>query len=150
MEHIIPATIVGDATKARFIATVIDNFTAIVLTIVIVGIVPEDALKLRAFLLVSTFLGYYFVQEALWSRTLGKYFQGLVVRKLDGTLGDWKTSLVRTVLRIVEVNPVLLGAIPAGLILILSDRKQRLGDILAGSVVVSDKLSWDIDRGENV
>jgi uncharacterized RDD family membrane protein YckC len=135
--------VVGDATKARFISAIVDNLIAIFLTIITVGLVPENSFTLRAVMLVTVYLGYYFILEALWSRTFGKYFQGLVVRKLDGTPGDWKTALIRTLLRIVEVNPVLFGAIPAGLILISSKRKQRWGDMLAGSVVVSDKLNWN-------
>jgi len=134
--------IVGDATKARFISAIIDNLIALLLTIVTVGLVPENASTLRAGVLVTVYLGYYFILEAFWSRTLGKYFQGLVVRKLNGELGDWKTAAIRTMLRLVEVNPVLFGAIPAGLILISSERKQRLGDMLAGSLVVSDQLKW--------
>ena len=132
----------GDATKARFIATFIDNIIALVLSVVVAGLIPENATILRGTLLVSVYLSYYFVLESLWSRTIGKFLQGLIVRKLNGEAGDWKTAFIRTLLRIVEVNPVLFGAIPAGLILISSERKQRLGDMLAGSIVVSNKLTW--------
>ncbi len=138
--------LIGDATKARFISAIIDNLIALLLTLLAVGAIPGHLSTLRATLLVTVYLGYYFVLEALWSRTLGKYFQGLIVRKLNGEPGDWKTALIRTLLRIVEVNPILFGAIPAGLILIISERKQRLGDMLAGSVVVSDKLKSRSDR----
>ena len=134
--------VVGDATKARFISAIIDNLIAMVLTIVVVGLMPEDRSTLRIVVLISVFLGYYFVLETFWGRTIGKYLQGLIVKKLDGTAADWKTALVRTVLRVLEVNPILFGAIPAGIVLISTERKQRLGDILAGSVVVSDKLKW--------
>jgi uncharacterized RDD family membrane protein YckC len=48
-------------------------------------------------------------------------------------------------LRIIEVNPLLFGGIPAGIAVILSRRKQRIGDLLAGTVVVSDKLKWTVD-----
>jgi len=36
-----------------------------------------------------------------------------------------------------------LGGLPAGLAIIASERKQRIGDLLAGTVVVSSKLIWD-------
>jgi uncharacterized RDD family membrane protein YckC len=45
-------------------------------------------------------------------------------------------------MRVIEVNPVLLGALPAGIAIISSDLKQRMGDSLAGTLVVSDKLKW--------
>ena len=72
--------------------------------------------------------------------TFGKYFQGLIVRKLNGQRCDWKAACIRGVLRVIEVNPLLLGGIPAGLVVIATDQKQRLGDLLAGTVVVSDKI----------
>jgi len=134
--------IVGDASKARFISAILDNIIAIFLTILIVSLIPENFSAARAVSLVAVYLSYYFIQEALFARTIGKYLQGLVVRELNGERGDWKTAVVRTGLRIVEVNPLLFGAIPAGLVLISSERKQRLGDMLAGSVVVSTEVSW--------
>ena len=132
-------SLVGDATKARFIAAFIDNFIALFTTLIAVRAVPENMTVLRGVVLVAAYLGYYFVLEAVWGRTLGKYFQGLVVKKIDGRPADWTTVLVRTLFRILEVNPVLLGAIPAGIVLITSEHKQRLGDIFADSVVVPDK-----------
>lgn len=138
--------IVGDATKARFIATIIDNTVAVFLTIGVVSFVPENLSALRILLLIGVFLGYFFILEGLWARTLGKYLQGLVVQKLDGSPAGWKIALIRTILRVIEVNPVLLGALPAGLVLISSERKQRLGDILAGSIVVSDKQKWNLEQ----
>ena len=135
----IDTELVGDFTKARFISAIVDNLIAAALALISVGLIPPNLPILRGTVLVAVYLGYYFVLEAFWSRTLGKYFQGLIVKKLNGDRADWKTSLIRTLLRIVEVNPVLFGALPAGLILISSERKQRLGDMLAGSVVVADK-----------
>jgi uncharacterized RDD family membrane protein YckC len=137
--------IVGDASKARFIALFTDNLLATALTFALGIPLPENWVAMKVVVLVAGYLGYFIVFEALWSRTPGKYFQGLIVRKLDGRKSDWVSAVVRSVLRIVEVNPVLLGGIPAGLIVISSERKQRLGDMLAGTVVVSDKLTWDAE-----
>ena len=44
---------------------------------------------------------------------------------------------------VIEVNPLLLGGLPAGLVVIATERKQRIGDLLAGTLVVSDQLIWD-------
>jgi uncharacterized RDD family membrane protein YckC len=137
--------IVGDASKARFIAAFTDNLLAIALTFALGIPLPENWLAMKVVVLVAGYLGYFIVFEALWSRTPGKYFQGLIVRKLDGGKSDWISSVLRGVMRIIEVNPVLLGGVPAGLIVISSERKQRLGDMLAGTVVVSDKLTWDAE-----
>jgi uncharacterized RDD family membrane protein YckC len=131
---------VGDASKARFIAAFIDNLLAFALMLTVVAAVPEELSVLRAVCIVAGYLGYFFLLEGATGRTVGKYFQGLVVRKLDGSRGTWKEAIIRTLLRIVEVNPALFGGIPAGIILISTERKQRLGDIFAGTVVVPDKL----------
>ena len=128
--------VVGDASKSRLVAVFLDHIIATASMFVVVAIVPERLPVLKAALFFLTYLAYFVVLEALWSRTLGKYFQGLIVRKLDGTPCDWKAALIRGGLRIVEVNPLLLGGLPAGLFIISTSRKQRLGDILAGTVVV--------------
>ncbi len=134
--------IVGDASKARFIAAIVDNVIALGVMLVVVSLVPETWTVLRGIFVVVGYLSYFLILEGLWGRTLGKYFQGLVVLKLDGVKAGWVSALIRTLLRIIEVNPALFGGIPAGLVLISSERKQRIGDMLAGTVVVSDKLDW--------
>ena len=135
-------TITGDASKARILALVIDHAIAVALMWVAIALVPESLPLMKAVLFFFVYLAYFVVLEALWSRTLGKFFQGLVVRKLDGSPCDWTAALIRSSLRIFEVNPLLFGGFPAGLVIIASERKQRIGDLLAGTVVVSTKLSW--------
>lgn len=138
-------TIIGDASKARLMAIFIDHLIAFALTLLVLAFVPESLPVLKAVLFFLIYLAYFVVMEALWSRTFGKLFQGLVVRKLDGKPCDWKAALIRSALRIVEVNPILLGGLPAGLVIIASERKQRIGDLLAGTLVVSNKCQWHDD-----
>lgn len=139
---------IGDASKARLIAVFIDHLVAFALTMLVIAFVPESLVDLKAFFLVLIYLGYFVVFEALWSRTLGKLFQGLVVRKLDGSPCDWKAALIRGVLRLFEVNPLLFGGLPAGLVIVATERRQRIGDILAGTLVVSTAAEWDDDAVE--
>jgi len=136
-------TIIGDASKARLIALFIDHLIAFALTMLVMAFVPEGLPVLKAVFFFLTYLAYFVVLEALWSRTFGKFFQGLVIRKLDGRPCDWSAALIRSALRIFEVNPLLLGGLPAGLVIIYSERKQRIGDLLAGTLVVSNQLHWD-------
>ena len=135
-------TIIGDASKARVLALFIDHIIAFAVMMLAVAFVPESLPEIKALFFFVIYLAYFVVLEALWSRTLGKLVQGLVVRKLDGNRCDWTAALIRGFLRIFEVNPLLLGGLPAGLVIIASERKQRIGDMLAGTVVVSNKLSW--------
>lgn len=143
-------TINGDASKARLIANFIDHLFAFASMLIVVGLVPESFSVLKGVLFFLVPLAYFVLLEALWSRTLGKFFQGLVVRKLDGSRCDWRAALLRSGLRILEVNPLLFGGLPAGLAIISSERKQRIGDMLAGTLVVSNKLVWEGNPTEPV
>ena len=139
--------IVGNTSTERLIAAFVDHLIAFALMMLVVALVPGEFPVVKGALFFLIYLSYFAVLEALWSRTLGKYFQGLVVRKLDGSRCDWRASLIRTSLRILEVNPLLLGGIPAGIAILSSERKQRIGDMLAGTVVVSSKLKWEAEEG---
>ena len=141
--------IIGDASRARFIAFFIDNLIASAFMLFVVALVPEDFPAIKGLFFFLVYLAYFILLEALWSRTPGKYFQGLIVLRLDGSRCDWKASLIRGGLRILEVNPLLLGGIPAGIAIMASTRRQRIGDMLAGTVVVSNKLRWVADGDEN-
>lgn len=132
----------GDATKARIYAAIIDNILALVAMFIFVVLIGEYFHSLPIAVIAVGYLGYFFLSEGLWSRTPGKFFQGLVVRRMDGGRAGWKEALIRSVLRLLETNPALLGGLPAGLVVISSGRNQRLGDMAAGTVVVSDKLMW--------
>lgn len=129
--------LIGDASKARIIAFFIDNLIACLISVLTVGLVHTDSSIVGGTVLCFTYLFYFFVFEMLWSRTPGKFMQGLVVRNIDGSRCNLKSHLIRTLARVLEANPILLGGLPAGIAIISSARKQRIGDSLAGTVVVS-------------
>ena|SRR6266571_3714030 len=136
--------LIGDGSKARIIAFIIDNLIASLMSLLIVGAIRSDNAILSGTTLCLTYLLYFFVFELLWSRTPGKFFQGLMVRDIDGGQSNSKQILIRTIARILEANPILLGGIPAGIAIISSTEKQRIGDMLAGTVVVSRQAVLDI------
>ena len=138
--------LIGDASKSRLIALFIDHLIAVGAMFLVVAQVPQEYPAVKAFLVFAVYLGYYAVFEGIWSRTPGKFFQDLVVRKLDGSPCGWKAALIRSLTRVVEVNPLLLGGLPAGLVIISSRRKQRIGDLLAGTVVVSTKTAYETEE----
>lgn len=83
---------------------------------------------------VAAFL-YFIVTEAVWGGSPMKRLFGLrVVREDDGLSIGWGESVIRNVLRIVDVLPVLylVGFIVA----VASPKSQRLGDRIARTVVV--------------
>jgi uncharacterized RDD family membrane protein YckC len=63
------------------------------------------------------------------------------VRRLSGERCNFEGAVIRTLLRVIEVNPLLLGAIPAGITVMSTERKQRIGDIVAKTVVVSRRVA---------
>lgn len=91
-----------------------------------------------AFLLLAcaSLVAYHAVFESLLGATPGKWFAGIrVVDEFGDPPRLWK-SVVRAVTRLVEVNPLLLGGLPAGLIADNTKYRQRLGDLLTGVFVV--------------
>ena len=82
---------------------------------------------------------YFPVLEALWGRTLGKLLTGLVIVDKDGRPPGFLKALLRTLLRLFEVNPLLLGGIPAAIAVVASKNRQRLGDMAARTYVVRAK-----------
>jgi uncharacterized RDD family membrane protein YckC len=92
----------------------------------------------------SLFLFLYFVvPEGKWGVTLGKLAAKLRVVTADGAAPGYGRATVRMLLRLVEVNPILAGGIPAGIVVALSEHRQRLGDMLAGTYVLNRA---DVDR----
>ena len=127
----------GNSGRPRILAFILDNLLATVAAFLAVAVLKSNSAYLAGGTLCLTYLAYFFLSEALWSRTPGKYFQGLVVVGADGSPCGWRAALVRTLLRVVEANPLLLGGLPAGVAILTSKRNQRLGDWAAGTLVVS-------------
>jgi len=76
---------------------------------------------------------YVWLLEGLLGATLGKFILNLRVRRLDGSGIGLSKSLVRNLSRVVDaIGVYFVGFLIAN----FSDRKQRLGDHLAGTVVV--------------
>jgi len=84
------------------------------------------------------FTGYDIAFEVLNSgRTPGKRLNGLRVVRETGAPITFTTSAVRNVLRLIDILP---GTYLVGIIAILVTRRnQRLGDLLAGTLVVRER-----------
>jgi uncharacterized RDD family membrane protein YckC len=100
------------------------------------GGITSDGFELKGgpfFLWLIMAIAYYIVMEAVIGATIGKLLVGLRVVALEtGEPIDWQASTVRNVLRLIDGLVFYL----VGMIVIwLSDKQQRLGDRLAGTVV---------------
>jgi uncharacterized RDD family membrane protein YckC len=127
---------IGAATKHRYFAAVADNIAAILFSFGIASqleFLGELQQGLAAYVL---YLAYYLLFESVAATTPAKFFFGLrIVRQRDGRRIGFFPALIRTVFRIVEVNP-LVGFLPAAILIFFTRRKQRLGDLVAGTVVI--------------
>lgn len=89
-----------------------------------------------AMLLLFGLMWAYSVVCEVWlgGQTLGKRALGLRVVNADGTPVTWLPSVVRNLLRVVDVLPGVYGV---GLVSTLIDPyARRLGDIVAGTMVI--------------
>jgi RDD family len=80
---------------------------------------------------------YLWLLEACFSATLGKIILGIRVAR-SSAHGSVAASAIRNALRIVDgIGFYFVGAIVAG----CSQLRQRIGDILAGTIVVEGKFA---------
>jgi len=89
--------------------------------------------------------GYYIVAELLTDgRSPGKRALGLRVVRVDGFPIGFAETVVRNLVRIVDIVPGVYGI---GLLSMMTGRKtQRLGDVAAGTIVIKEKVGQR--RGE--
>jgi uncharacterized RDD family membrane protein YckC len=78
---------------------------------------------------------YYHGTETRWARTLGKWALGLKVERLDGRPPTGGPIAIRTLLRAIDILPFLY-LIGFTVVLTAGKRRQRLGDLAAGTAVV--------------
>ena len=97
----------------RYFAASVDYILAIILSLLAARSMGEDSPTLQVVALLATFLGYFFFFEGFASRTPGKFIAGLVVVQTDGRPCTWWQVFIRTILRVLEVNPIFLGGLPA-------------------------------------
>ena len=135
---------------ARHIASGIDNILMGVLAIVLIKQVDENNIPVQAIVMVGVYLGYFLVSEALTARTLGKLVTGLKVVNFDGDRCTIEQAGIRTLFRLVEVNPFLLGALPAAVRIIFSRNKQRFGDRFAQTCLLYTSPSPRDQRGSRM
>lgn len=88
-------------------------------------------------LFLGLMLLYYFATEVASGQTLGKRALGIRVVRTDGSPASAGAIAGRTALRLIDQLPAfyLLGLIVA----LVTKRKQRIGDLAAGTVVSRDK-----------
>ena len=130
----------------RILAFFIDGFILYLYLILVqyigevIGYIYEDSWTQRGLmgLIFLPAMFYSLLMHSLFNgRTVGKMLLKMRVVRVDGTPVHWSNYLVRWLLRLVDIW-IFFGSI--GLLTILfSERRQRLGDAAAGTVVISTK-----------
>ena len=97
-----------------------------------------------ALLLLPYFL-YSLVMESLWEgQTIGKRIMKIKVVKVDGFQASFGDYLIRWMFRLVDIN--ISSGIIGLLTILFSSKNQRLGDITAGTAVISLKNNININQ----
>ena len=97
------------------------------------------AVGIYALIAFVVMFGYFVIFETLDSgRSLGKRALGIRVTRLDGSGVNFLASLVRNLVRVLYLIPIFY-LVDAWLIL-GTERNQRMGDLLAGTLVVRDRI----------
>lgn len=131
-----PANTSDGTVLPRHMAAIMDNLLAIVAAVVAAKATSEEWPILQGVVLVLVYFGYYFAFELAFSRTPGKMLTGLIIVPVDGGKCTWRHTAIRTGFRLLEVNPMLLGAAPAAACIIFSRNHQRIGDRFARTLVI--------------
>jgi uncharacterized RDD family membrane protein YckC len=142
-----PLAGIGSRFMALFVDSLIQLITVIVLFIVLAmlgagfGFSPELGKWIVALYIFVAFLlywGYFAIFEALWKgQTPGKRQAGIRVIRDFGREITAKEAIARNLLRAVDMLP---GVYAVGIAsMFLSPQNKRLGDYVAGTVVVHDR-----------
>lgn len=120
----------------RWVATMIDTACLVFLFIAVHAVLGDTWHRRFLPLTLLLFVLYYPLFEGMYGITIGKMAVGIMVVDYQGRPPGLAKAFIRTLLRVIEVNPFLLGGLPAGLVALMSRRKQRLGDMLARTLVI--------------
>jgi membrane protease YdiL (CAAX protease family)/uncharacterized RDD family membrane protein YckC len=120
----------------RFLAALLDDAVWLFFALWIVGAIPmsaydSGAVAIGFLVLFTAWFNYFAFAEWRWGQTIGKSVLRLRVTMESGEPLGWNAAAIRNLLRIVDL--LLIGP----LLIATSERRQRLGDRLAHTVVVS-------------
>src|SRR3954471_18509490 len=134
-------------TGSRMVGAALDAVVQILLFTVLLALAAraanDEALGAALFLVayVIAAVGYPLTLETLWNgKTLGKAAMGLRAVRDDGLPMRFRQALVRALMRAIVEGPAPLLGVPAIICSMLSDRGKRIGDVMAGTVVLQERI----------
>jgi len=140
-----------NATIFQNIAAISDRILAFILDVLILGLyvilisiffsevqIGEDYYFVFVITVGLPIIFYHLLWEGLWNgKSPGKAVMQLRVIKLDGSKPAFSNYLLRWVMRLVDIS-VTSGAL-AIVSILLNGKGQRIGDIAAGTTVITEK-----------
>ena len=134
----------------RIVAWLYDAFLYVIYIVVFMwiwgGIVPSaivESLSINWIVTLAVMLPYFIyfpLIETLWNgRTVGKKIMGLRVTKVDGKRASLGSYLIRWIFRFFEISAT--GGVIAILTILINGKGQRVGDLVAGTCVISERES---------
>jgi len=119
-------------------------YIVMLLIINALGFMPTESIYVFYTLLSLPVFFYSLFFETLFNgQTPGKYVCKIRVTKLDGSKPTFSSFLIRWVLRIIDIT-IASGSV-ALLTILLNGKGQRLGDLAAGTTVISERKSISIN-----
>jgi uncharacterized RDD family membrane protein YckC len=113
------------------------DFIALALLFLVPNLLLGDAVYRSTVLIwVALAVLYFPVLEGLKGWSLGKLVTRTRVVDESGHVPGVGKAVIRTFARLFEVNPLLLGGIPAGIAVLASRTRQRVGDMMAKTYVI--------------
>jgi uncharacterized RDD family membrane protein YckC len=122
----------------RALAASLDNFVWFFGVLIILGWLPVDvanvsdtAAYIGVVVVFSLWFNYFAFTEWRWGQTIGKNATGIEVRSADGANGlSFGQASIRNLLRLIDFFGI------GELMIVITQRKQRLGDKAANTVVL--------------
>ncbi len=127
----------------RMLAYIIDSFIITIYMILVIWLLLAleidfvDMWALYLLLSLPAFLYYVLLETFMDGKTVGKNLMHIRVVKVDGSKPNFSSYFVRWILRIIDV--VLTSGGVAVLTILIRGKGQRVGDIAAGTTVISEK-----------
>lgn len=127
----------------RMLAFIIDTLVLVIYYVLMIWFLlaldvdPGDQWAIYMLIGLPAFLYYLLLETFMDGKTIGKSFMKLRVVKLDGTKPGFSSYFMRWILRIIDIS-ISSGGIAVFTIL-MRGKGQRVGDIAAGTTVISEK-----------
>jgi uncharacterized RDD family membrane protein YckC len=127
----------------RMLAYIIDTLVIVIYYVLMIWLLlaldvePDEEWAMYMLLGLPGFLYYLLLETFMDGKTIGKHFMQLRVVKLDGTKPNFANFFVRWILRIIDISLTSGGV--AVFTILIRGKGQRVGDIAAGTTVISEK-----------